>query len=40
MKSSIDSSTHTNDEIKKIRRYAVIGAILWTLLLSGLFSAT
>jgi PAS domain S-box-containing protein len=37
MKSSIEIPPQKTDENAKISRYAVISAVLWTLLLSGLF---
>jgi PAS domain S-box-containing protein len=39
MKPHSESSPHKNDEIAKIRRYAVIVIALWTLLQFGLFFA-
>ena len=39
MKLHSESSPQKYDEIGKIRLYAVIGAVLWTLLISGLFIA-
>ena len=39
MKSHTNSPPKISDEIIKIRRYALIGAVLWTLTLSGLFVA-
>lgn len=37
MKSTAETPPQKTDDIAKIRRYAVIGTVLWTLLLSGLF---
>jgi PAS domain S-box-containing protein len=39
LKSSTETLPLIADEIRKIHRYAVIGTVLWTLLLSGLFIA-
>ncbi len=39
MKSHTNSPLKNTDEIIKTRRYALIGAVLWTLTLSGLFIA-
>jgi PAS domain S-box-containing protein len=39
MESFIEMSLENNDEISKIRRYAVLIAVFWTMLLSCLFAA-
>ncbi len=39
MKKDIEISLQSTNEITKIHRYALISAVLWSLLLSGLFSA-
>jgi chemotaxis family two-component system sensor kinase Cph1 len=38
MKSTAETPPQKTDDIVKIRRYAVICAVLWTLMLSGLFA--
>jgi PAS domain S-box-containing protein len=39
VKKDLEVALQSTDEINKINRYALIGAVLWSLLLSGLFAA-